>query len=1092
MTIFEAAEKYRNVEGLYCISCQHNGRLFGKLGYAGHSDKHAGYSRLAEYTSPVKFLGFFDGHYWDKDVHATLEARGDAKFEKSVYRLNDTEWTEIKSEDDWLRNCELAIQITYDTHDTFYLKTLPDYSLDSLQSSCVKHAVKDLVEAKKHLIHAETGSGKTPMFYATCNELSERLGRSLDIIITTWKPNVIVEFKKYIQGDSKGFLPWKWITANFVWVKSKDEYNELINSGDTRSRVIAISAYRMMYDERRHVKDKKHSWMFRINFDVLGLDEIHYGAWSLPSFADDDNEDDEQFSGKETQAFFKKIKFEYILSLSATPYPNMSFSDFWRDRYSQLTYVQQSMLSRDVKSSKNTKKSDQRYKHFPKRVYRIFVVDPEIFKKQIEQGKSESKIDSFFLDESLKLYAAQMLKKLRVPTIEDDDPTIVNDPVFTGIEIEDKVIFRQNRVRATNCVRSLLEADPFYREYALETGYDRDALETMFNEHRKAMFITTGGNMTGWDRSDLNKLVYTCSPHSPTQLMQDIGRVVRIYKGKETATVIFLAAELSINEIVSTIAKSWCAIKPANETDESWIQKNLKFSEVSLYGKISKTLNWQDFNKSINEQYLSDATNGKFESLIGNIEWLKDNDYLGLKGNKHGGLSFAKSPFKLKASEAKKKTRAQRNIEDEIDEHVELEEKPADEHRLLKISSIIIMYVAKHYTKYKNVVELFKHEDDILKLLKIDKSTFDEMIQNSVFDFEKIQKLVTTGAITKCKLNYEGDYRTVAEQLVPQFEEKIVNLSKESILIVGGGKTLIDLALKLEFKLIVYTAFSTEERYVMDYLFGNTITQVPWELIGRGFKMDFDCVIANPPYSGFDRKIMRACVKTFPISKLVFLAPVRWLQEDYDKEKSNDIFGDHNVEIVDYGRHLWDGFSASAAFDLAIFSINGDKSNYNDVINKKEAFFNTHKNLTWERYHGQKNYVPIKRIVSAHGEWWDNAELYKREWGYIANGKLTDGKRDGLTPTEAWKNETNGKVSNWYGPKLNNAKEAKNFWEYLHLNAFKYYMKKVTMDVNVHLDRLPFPDDFSQPWTEARFYKHFKIAKDEQKLIEETMSKLDE
>lgn len=248
-----------------------------------------------------------------------------------------------------------------------------------------------------------------------------------------------------------------------------------------------------------------------------------------------------------------------------------------------------------------------------------------------------------------------------------------------------------------------------------------------------------------------------------------------------------------------------------------------------------------------------------------------------------------------------------------------------------------------------------------------------------------------------------------------------------------------------------------------------------------------DIIIGNPPYGGLDKKIIKKCIEQFADTQMVFLAPVRWLQEDYDEKLSDNIFKDKNVEVVDHGRHLWEGFDAGGAFDLAVYNINGNVNDYKKLIKRKEAFFGSYKNLTWEKWNGQRHYVPVKGIVSDHGNWWDNAELFKREWGYVANGTLTAGKRNGLTPQDAWASETNGKLSNWYGPKLKTAKEAKNFWDYLHLGSFMYFMKKLTVDVNVHLDRLPFPADFTTPWTDKMFYDYFNITKQEQNIIEKTI-----
>lgn len=755
MTIFEAAKKYKNTEGLYCIAFKSLNKLYGKLGYAGAGSKD--YSRLQSYPASVQFLDFFPGHYWDKDVHKTLEARGHAKFLSSVLLLNDSEWTEISDTESWKTNCEQAIQITYNTQDTFYNLKLPNYDFDSLQKVCIEKAFEDLSTKGKHLIHAETGAGKTPMFYGVLNKFTPK-----DILIITWKPNVIDEFKKYVKGDGHGFLPWRWIYDSFVWCESLKELTEAKLTN--KHRIVAISAYKMMANE--YSSESKLNWIFSVKWDCLGLDEVHYGAWSMEHFADEDFED-EVISGSSAQKFFAKIKFKMLFALSASPYPNMAFSSFWKGAISQLTFVQQHELKDAVLAGTNTNPCDARYAFLPERHYWIHPVDDKITKLSLEHGLTDFSIQSLFIDPELRSAAKQTLRTLRVGGIGDDDPLGETDMFtpFTGLETRDHVIMRQNRTIATDTVFDLMSKDTFYDEYKFTKNYDRNKLNETFKNH-KAMFVTTGGNMTGWDMSSLNKLIYTCEPHSPTQLMQDIGRIVRIDKNKPRADVIFMTSQLKIDYIVATLAKGWCSIKPENETNETWIQKNLKYSKIALYGTQWELLDWRYINNCINRQYIENMSNGKLEKPLVDLVWLAKMNNLGIQSNKHSNLTFGKNQLKHGASTQKYGQKRSKNSSKKAESNYEDNCLEA-----LKISSLLIMFVARHYKKYVTVKEIFDNETDITQISSGIAKSWEGL--KSHIDYDELQKMVNTGVIGKMKLDYEGSYQTVHEDLVPRFREII-------------------------------------------------------------------------------------------------------------------------------------------------------------------------------------------------------------------------------------------------------------------------------------------------------------------------------
>lgn len=91
---------------------------------------------------------------------------------------------------------------------------------------------------------------------------------------------------------------------------------------------------------------------------------------------------------------------------------------------------------------------------------------------------------------------------------------------------------------------------------------------------------------------------------------------------------------------------------------------------------------------------------------------------------------------------------------------------------------------------------------------------------------------------------------------------------------------------------------------------------------------------------------------------------------------------------------------------------------------------------------------------------------------------------------EAIKKETT--TSNRYyemqGMSFKTEKERKNFFNSLFTTFFRYWIIQVkTQKTFNYAHYLPFMGDYTQPWTNERFYKYFNITEEEQKIIEDTM-----
>ena len=127
--------------------------------------------------------------------------------------------------------------------------------------------------------------------------------------------------------------------------------------------------------------------------------------------------------------------------------------------------------------------------------------------------------------------------------------------------------------------------------------------------------------------------------------------------------------------------------------------------------------------------------------------------------------------------------------------------------------------------------------------------------------------------------------------------------------------------------------------------------------------------------------------------------------------------------------------------------------------------------------------VPIAFIAGNRG----TLPIYK-DIAYVINGY----NKDGIDWTKCKNNGGYEKKEGIPIPvsiKFNTEIEAQNFYNSWKTTFCKWISKRFLFDQNIQLSFLPWMSDYSQPWTDERFYKFFNITLDEQKIIEETMEK---
>lgn len=363
------------------------------------------------------------------------------------------------------------------------------------------------------------------------------------------------------------------------------------------------------------------------------------------------------------------------------------------------------------------------------------------------------------------------------------------------------------------------------------------------------------------------------------------------------------------------------------------------------------------------------------------------------------------------------------------------------------------------------------------------------------------------------------------EELADEMISKLPNLDGE-ILVVSDLGLLVAVLRTLKiadktYEQVIFIAHNEEQQTFSQNVgvktiqigYNKPIEEMEKQLVG----LKFDIIVANPPYGNLHLKIMKKAVEHLTENGMYLsIQPVRWLQDPLwrvkkttDAKKMFEILNNkiENIEVIsskDAGRI----FNASFGMDLGIFILknNGGKYSYDTLSNtskgidmqpfSKMLIENNFKLDAWNS--SMMHFVTLMTIDGGGGSGNRTGTFsptrMDQNYGYFTFSKSNNCKYgDGLTLPEAHKanrRRTVGKTEGAIVKQFNTAEESKNFYDYIRLDAFRFFIYVTTLDVNIQCKFLPFPsepDAFTKSWDNEKFFSYWNIEKSEQVVIENTM-----
>lgn len=468
--------------------------------------------------------------FTDKDLHKILKSKG---VNCVTFKGKDrTEWFEISKEKvihliDCVKKGLSEEQISLSRTQSFSMRPEQAEAVAATKQYFKNAETANTPKQIDMLWNAKMRFGKTFSTYKLMLEMD------LDkLLIITYKPAV----KDAWQKDLESHVDFK--DCVFLTGENLSKINYYLANN---KKVVGFASYQDLLGESKSAEiKKKHEELFKTEWDLVAIDEFHYGSATANAqtlhaeeSAEQASEDDEILEEEDetlkliTVLNNKIIKTKYRLFLSGTPFKALKTAQFGEEAIFNWTYV-------DEQSAKNSwiggpLAEDNPYRTLPCINMLLLKVDSDILKEGLKEGKDEFSLNHFFRTKADKFEAESSVKawldalcgrylstKTISSQISDEEDSQYRDCSYKNPFDRDSDIYPElnhtvwylNRVSSAKALKKLLETHPIFgnNNYKIvlaagsSSGAGAEAISPVtkaISENKKTITLTVGKLTTG-------------------------------------------------------------------------------------------------------------------------------------------------------------------------------------------------------------------------------------------------------------------------------------------------------------------------------------------------------------------------------------------------------------------------------------------------------------------------------------------------------------------------------------------------------------------------------------------------------------------